>query len=304
MKIKDIITEKVSSVVYHLTETENALNILKQKRFNLTETITGSDDFKFQNNKFYFLSFSRNKINYYFKEKIDEQKLLTIFKLNGDWFNQNYKGKPVEYFNNKWIQDRKQNIDSYREMEDRIISDKPYIDLPNNLKEVITEVHVFIGKMHHEYDTGILKSVIMPLLKEAKKNNIPVYIYYNENNFFILNKKNSRNIQQLIDKIKKSSTIKKQNNKINFNYIEPWLELYYKKDIKELSGKAIEYLYKLSSDNKKLKSSIINILIQNITYSKRNADKKLHKLLSIFKKHKIHSAEEFIDILRKKWKNF
>ena len=77
MKLKDILIERVSSIVYHITSFPAAVKILKSDEMH---SRTG------------YISFTRSLHGRYHK---NNKIIGVIFEFDGDKLNQKYKGKPI-----------------------------------------------------------------------------------------------------------------------------------------------------------------------------------------------------------------
>lgn len=164
MKLTEILTERISDIVYRLVPFTTALRNLENNEFQLTPMFvdSGMGDYKFQRGKLYYLSLARTVTSGFFKHAI--QNHTVIYVLDGRKLSHNYKGIPVNYYS-----DREFYPDSSkdREAEDRIISDSPVIP---NASKYIKEIHILI--MDNAYGKSIKK-----LEGLAKRHNISIYFY-------------------------------------------------------------------------------------------------------------------------------
>lgn len=177
MKLTELLTERISDVVYRLVPLTTALRNLKTDTFQLTLSVPNrTSDYKYQKEKLYFLSLSRTPNNIYFKEELKSNSV--IYVLDGRKLSQNYKGVPVNFFN-------KSKSDAERfEAEDRIISNDPFI--PNATK-YIKEIHVRVS-----VGSITVQKLIKGLEILVKQRNIKVYYYdagtVSKQKFLTLNK--------------------------------------------------------------------------------------------------------------------
>jgi hypothetical protein len=89
--------ESVSSIVYHSTQLYRAAQILNDSRFRLAASSGTETELALQkSNKPYYLSTTRSKVGDYTLHQFYKDGV--VFVLNGDWFNYNYKGGPVDYW--------------------------------------------------------------------------------------------------------------------------------------------------------------------------------------------------------------
>jgi hypothetical protein len=168
--IKESLNEGASDILYHFTSDYNLLNILKTNKFELTLALGRDSDLNLNKGKFYYLSTTRSKSTGY---KMGTARI----KLNGRKLNANNKVLPVDYWQysknpNDW--DSKQ---SYRqallsaEQEDRLISDKPFID----------EASKFIISVDVVFDEKIISDIIY----YTEKYDIPLFVYKNKEDFLL-----------------------------------------------------------------------------------------------------------------------
>ena len=134
--------ESVSSIVYHATRLYNAAQILADARFRLAVSSGTDTERNLQKgNKPYYLSTTRSKVGDYTLHQFYKDGV--VFVLNGDWFNHNYKGGPVDYWAGQRLKSSEVGLKGrYSEMEDRVFSDQPFIPLPKNPKDLIKAVHI------------------------------------------------------------------------------------------------------------------------------------------------------------------
>jgi len=168
IKLLNLLTESATGVLYHFTNTNRLQNILISNAFQLTSTIgTPSDNL---HNQLYYMSFSTTKSTkhgYGTKFTFNDSVRL---KCNGIRLNNNYKVVSVDYWQYPRTKDITQNSRSYDEMEERLISDSN--EVPNANKYTIS---IDILNTLGEIDKSIYDN--------AKKQQIPLYVYINEKDF-------------------------------------------------------------------------------------------------------------------------
>ena len=172
--------ESVSSIVYHYTSHVNAFNILKNGEFRMSPTFIHPSNIEGnKSKKFFYLSTTRSKLGHYHQTEISG----VIFKLNGDKINQRHKGTQVNYYSDLKIND---------EMEDRILSDKPTLDIKN----IILGIDVLISPKHSN-DT--FNNITYFIYAYGKKHGIPVNVYTNLTDINTNNVKNTLSFQAIKD---------------------------------------------------------------------------------------------------------
>lgn len=272
MSYLERISAGISNIVYHYTSLWNAGKILKEDQFNLT-FITGSDDTHKPESKFYYLSTTRSRLgNYHAGSYIG-----VLFKLDGRKLQANYVGNPVDY----WGREFRNAQPTANEMEDRIWSDKPEI---KPATKYIDEIHVF-------YDTKFSKDPkgLRDLLIQAKRKNIPYYVYTDRKAANLLDTRKAVKLEDLDLKVEP----KTPHGFMARDSVAPWVE-FYEKDRKEyLSDDAKGMLRWGFRSLKSFKTALHN--------SKKGTPS-LHKLVKILKKNK-WDINEYYTHIRDKWTN-
>ena len=194
-----ILSEGLSDILYHFTYTSHLINILKYNKFATSSNLGSNADSWKDKGRFYFFSTQRTKgMSGYGRHHGN-----VAIVLDGRKLNQTFKGSPTDYWNwstkssdYKSIGDYTQALQS-EENEDRIVTNKPYIDNANNY---IIEIHIFIIPEQNNKET------ISEITNLAAGYNLPVYFYLDENAFKLQNKTKAidPNSLDLIDKKEKS----------------------------------------------------------------------------------------------------
>ena len=288
--------ESVSSIVYHSTRLYNAAQIMNDGRFRLTASPGTDTERKLQRgNKQYYLSTTRSKVGDYTLHNFHSDGV--VFVLNGDWFNYNYKGGPVDYWAGHRLKSNEVGLKGrYSEMEDRVFSDEPFIPLPKDPKELIKAVHILFKP---DKDTR-RNQYMRTLLMRVKQMGIPHYVYEDESAFLLQDTRKAIPIDKaFIAKIAQQDPLldKPWPARQPTDWLKGWREIYYAKDKDSLSkeGKRAvdKVLYYLKDAYSGLSADIHNV--------KAKADPGLIKLLKIFKKMGINSSSQYVDAMRIKW---
>lgn len=318
LSYKDYLQEKMSSIVFHKTPLNNALKILNDNRFRLSAVIGTESEQKLNKDKMFYLSVARSPLSSYVAQDPTVNQL--YFTLDGDKFNKNYKSSAVDY----WGPEFRKIDPTKNEMEDRLFSDKQYIE---DAKSYIKEIHVFVEETRKVKDyfgeNEIVKvskidanqfRILQQLYSVAKKNNIPVYFYIDSKSFTTRNKNKSVNALQWLkdnEGFKPKEIPRPYFNR--GNYFADWMELLnfpiekynvqgyddYKKRIKDLLTRRsdrllFDYILYNSHDGiKRLKNDIHN---------KKSSDE-IGKFIDTMRKYKLRNAEEVINHLKDKWKD-
>ncbi len=235
MRANEIINEAATSVVYHYVGTGAALKILSSGQF-LLSSITGnkSEEQYAPPGYPYFLSTTRSKVGDYHRHVGSGA---VMFVIDGDWLNQRYKTKPIDYWERSW----QHSPDRTRESEDRVFSKTPSIPIDG-----VRAVHVLL-KDWHEFRSPQTRQ----LLILAKKRRIATYLYKSEQAWRLQDIRRSLSPGQMKDTLsgQQPTRVTRQ----GYTSLEPWLELIFKNKKEDLSPKAEKARYNLvyyNYDNK------------------------------------------------------
>lgn len=172
-ELNTIINEALTDIVYHFTTGYKLLNIINTNKFLTTSTIGSDNERELSKGKAFFFSTTRSKSTGYVRGN-------TKLVLDGRKLTQRYKAAPINF----WAMDGFSNsVDS--EQEDRIMTDKPYID---NAIDYILEIHILVTE-----STTLSKKDINQLTELSKTKNIPIYYYQETKDWLEQNPKNRIN---------------------------------------------------------------------------------------------------------------
>ena len=288
-RLKQLLMEGLSPVLYHATGVHHIVDILKSNSFQLTPSVgTSADLWHTKSGKLYFMSFTRHKHGAY----TTAHPGFGILKLNGRKLSQNYKGTAIDY----WRDPKGEPVPARsQESEDRLFSDKPNIP---NAKKYIEEIHVMV-------DPNDLRWPVIwrNLLILCKKSSIPLYLYEGKNDFMNQNKKNAISLD-----IKTLKATEKPNYyssssvlRILKRDLSPVLELLHtpvgrplSKEAKKLKDDiAKDYEYELAQIRKKIENSIHNHKTDNLPI--------INSLVKSMEKMRANSIKELFDKIGEKW---
>lgn len=250
-KIKEqILTERASGILYHVTTSEAAKNILETGQFHLVSSLGTSVEYKMGvKNKPYYLSTSRTRIGDYGLRRGTEG--VTTFVLDGDWFNlKGYTVKPVDYWEQMWMA----APDRFRESEDRIYSDRNSIPIDS-----VREIHILCVPITQDdrkrRDTRAfrIRKNIREVLLMAKSRGISAYLYDKIVAYRTLNKKlavditSSRAKEILNPGYTAEPQYRSKYMYIRTPYLKKWIELIHKNKKEDLSQEADRLRYLLTT---------------------------------------------------------
>ena len=294
-----ILREMASKKLFHYTNVQSALAILKNQEFRLTVAV-GADS-EVNSGYHYYLSTSRNKVNDYTRSVSDNG---VMFNLNGDFFNRHYKVKPIDYWGrDMWLSSHKtkQPNEEYftSEQEDRVLSNKPTIKFNGKATEAIESVHVLLTSA--EFVNENQRSSTRKVIIAAKQLGIPTYFYDNTNDFKLQHSGNT--VKPIIPDKAESSTYYSGN--YGKRYLKPWVELYYKNNDNDLSKEGKDLAYTVSSgylytgeDDFGLNADIHNS--RTPTSSGRDY---VEKIIGIMHKEGLAEPRDYALAMRNKWRS-
>lgn len=229
MLVKDIVIEGASSVLYHYTSIQDALRIMSAGAFQLS-SVTGnkSEEQYAPPGHPYFFSTTRTRVGDYHRYVGTGG---VLFVLDGRWFGQRYKVKPIDYWDRSWLHSGGTRT---REAEDRVFSKEATIPING-----VQEIHVLLKEQEENRSPAARK-----LLIAGKTAGIATYLYTDESAWRLLNKEKSIDINQ------DTAVLKGQEPRRTTypprSYLEQWLELIYKKNRSELTDRADKLRHNLT----------------------------------------------------------
>ena len=160
IKLKDILMERISDVVYHFTNPVAADNIIGTNRFRLEPIPDDGVDHGKKYKDGYYMSVARTKIEGYTLVTKDIRKFVR-FELDGNKLGNRYKGSAFDYWSDY------QGDNEYEEYEDRIFSKDMYI--PNVLN--------YIKRMDLDVSRKTMSFETKKLIKTATRAGVPTFLY-------------------------------------------------------------------------------------------------------------------------------
>jgi ribosomal protein S18 acetylase RimI-like enzyme len=277
--------ERASPVLYHYTSAYNALDIIKNNRFQLAISVGSPSEAKLAPPGYnYFISFTRTLTGDYHRWASNGAVMLNI---DGTWFNGRYPVKPVDYWERSWLYP---DSDRTRESEDRVFAREP--EIPAN---AITQVHIFLH-VAQEYRSAQVRQ----LLITCKQRKIPVFLYDNETAWRLQDTRRSQKITAKLPTLKGIQLPGYTGR--SKNYLEDWIELLHKKATKELTKSADKLRYNLryyahKNEDNGLTTEISNARKPGAGATRRSAI----EILNYMRQHKIKSIIEFKNMIADKW---
>ena len=320
IEIYNKLFEGSSSEVFHKTYINNILSILQNNEIRLSAVAGTGADAQKNDNKMFFLSTARSRSSSYFKSIGDYTVLLT---LDGQKMNNLVKSIPVNYWGSGFAGIDRSATD---EMEDRFVSNKPTIPnaakyikkigilLPHTREKKISswdrqfnldyskksddEVEKLRGD--HILDTinGREAERLRHILLIAKKKNIPVFVYTNEDAFRY--GKDKMSIPIPIDKLRGRSEYPDRGDRgRKWSSTTRWFDLYYKNDYEDLDYDTQRMLgYIVRGHESEYVTSL-----KNDIHNDRNGNNKYTNRLIKMIQQQGGTVKSFIEFLVDKWKD-
>lgn len=185
------LNEGLSDIVYHFTYIPHLVNILGMNKFATSSNLGSTADRWKDKGRFFFFSTQRSNG----KSGYGRHHGNVCIVLDGRKLNQRYKGFPTDYWN--WSKSPKDydSKSSYKdallslELEDRIVTDKPYIE---NAKQYIIGIHTLVRNSNGSFLT---KDVLNKIINNI--GSIPIYYYNDDNSFRLLDTRKAINVNDI-----------------------------------------------------------------------------------------------------------
>lgn len=176
-----LISTSATATLYHFTSVLSAIKALTEGMMLTPTSLTDSDS-AHGKRKAYFLSLTRSRHGRYHRN--DSRGVL--FELDGTKINTRYQVKPVDYW--QFFSSPKLRFDS-DEQEERLVTDKPRIDIKPFLKS--------ISLLVDESKTD--KRTLRTLYVQAFKLGIPLYLYNDPKLFQMGREKGRLQLSDVVD---------------------------------------------------------------------------------------------------------
>lgn len=199
MKLDQILTERAMQTLYHLTRVDNAAQILQSGQFKLSASTGTHDRAQAPGHDWtpdhYFLSTARSPRSHFFQDLLGPASVVLV--LSGEVLSQRNRVRPhVDQIakadlDSGWGEDYGHG--GYNEMEERIYSNSPTLQLPKPLNRAITSVHLMdlnnprmLAKAINGAESDASEEGFRKLLAICQQNQIPVVLYTDLNKFRML----------------------------------------------------------------------------------------------------------------------
>jgi len=207
-----------------------------------------------------------------------------MFVLDGQWLQQRYPVKPVDYWERSWLSSGGSRS---RESEDRVFSRDPTIATGG-----VKMIHVLLKEQHENRSPEVRKLLIL-----AKRLGIPAYLYNDEQAWRLQDTRKAITIAQAASLLKGQDPSRRSYGR---KYLSRWLELIHKKASDELSKEADRMAYNMkyySLDG-----------LHNLDIDMSNARKpgssdhdQAVKIIGYMRANRITTLQQLLNHLRDKW---
>lgn len=286
MRVNELLLESLSRIAFHYTNVYSGLKIVRSGQFELSSSLGSHEETYAPPGYPYFLSTTRTKLGGY-HDYIGSNAVL--FQLDGNWFNQHYKAKSIDY----WL-NRDPSVAHHRphEAEDRVFSKDSSIPIDG-----VSAIYVYISL---EADPEI-KAIGRQLLIASKKRNIEAYFYTDVDAWRSLDKRPEKqgNIKILTGQARTGGHVS-----THPGYLMPWIELLMGKDKSKLSKKANDIRYGLIYD-RYVSDTISGLRTEFSNARKPNSGPDREhavKLIKFMRQNRIEDITDLVNFIAKKWK--
>jgi hypothetical protein len=284
MRYSEIINESLSKTVFHYTGISPALKVLTSGVFQLSSML-GSVEQQYAPKGYpYFLSTTRTRHGGY-HEIIGSSGVL--FVLDGNWFNQHYPSKPVDYWENR---DPTKAHHRKHEAEDRVFSKDPTIPING-----VTAIHVYTSTDADD----LIKARARQTLIAAKRLGIETYFYTDKDAWKNFDKNKQANVSILTGQDTGKGYVSSHRG-----YLLPWMELLQATEKSQLSKNADKLRYSLMYSYDK--DSAAKELANDLSNSRKpdSGPDRSHavKIIKYMRDNKLENVSQFVDAISNKWK--
>jgi len=287
MRIQEIITETLSRVAYHYTNVSSALKIVKSGVFELSSSLGSIEQQYAPKGHNYFLSTTRTKMGNYHRSRASSYGV--IFVLDGNWFNNHYVSRPIDYWENRNPQ-ASHHRDS--EAEDRVFSREPTIPIGG-----VVAIHVLADPAEARPHNN---AIVRELLIAAKTQGIKTYLYADFNPWANLDTRKTIAPTHLTGQRDPAWFRPKR----KAGYMQHWIELMMIDDKSKLSPKADQMRYSLNYTYDK--QSAIDALKTDLSNARKpdNGQERAAavKIIAYMRQHRLNTVADFVEHIANKWK--
>jgi hypothetical protein len=295
VKIRQIIVEGATSVLYHKTSIYAALIIVRDGKFHMSSVVgNASEEAMAPRGYPYFMSTTRTKTGDYHRWVGSTS---AMFVLDGDKISQHYVVKPVDYYTG----DLRNAPGRSRESEDRIFGKINTLSI-----DCVKELHLLLAEQDDRHS-----EITRQLLISAKTKGIKTYLYNDANSWRLQDTRKSISMAQAAELLKghvdpkdrpymkrPNRGIGRGENAYGRSSLLMWIELIMKKPGQPLSKGADKIRYNLQY------YSDMGAQLKNDMFNAKKPDSQEYplvvKLSNYLTKNKL-KINDLVEMLKKKW---
>jgi len=284
MRVIDLF-EIISGRVFHYTRVGTALKILQSGEFELSHTLGTSWEQQYAPKGYpYFLSTTRTRRGGY-HDYIGQDAVL--FELDGDFYNQRYPGRAVDYWNNR---DPLKSHHRPHEAEDRIFSREPAIPA------AVRVVDIYISPDADE----AARARARRLMIVAKQRKTPVNLFNDKEAWLMRDTRHVADVSQLRGQDPARGYVTRRRG----GYLKPWMELIQAKQKSQLSKDAdskrynLQYTYDKQGMAKSLAVDLSNARKPGPDADRNNAV----RVIQFMQQNRLGTVNDLVNFLADKWK--
>ena len=278
------LTESLSRVAFHYTSIRSALKIVSSGEFELSSTLGSVEQQYAPRGKPYFLSTTRSRQGGY-HDIIGQQAVL--FVLDGNWFNQHYVSRPVDYWEN-----RNPSLPHHRthEAEDRVFSSEPTIPTGG-----VTAIHVYVAE---DADPEV-RAQARQLLIAAKSQGIETHLYNDKTAWRNFDQRRTADVAQLT-----GQEPTRYRSYPEREYLLPWIELISAQNQGQLSKDADKLRYNLMYDyDRDNAAQGLGTDLSNARKPSAGADRaNAVKIIKFMQRNGLATVKDLVQALSTKWR--
>jgi hypothetical protein len=278
------LNESLSRVAYHYTNINAAKQILTSGVFELSSGLGSVEQHYMPPGQYYFLSTTRTRVGGY-HDIIGSSAVM--FVLDGNWFNQHYRSRSVDYWLNRNPGELHHRA---HEAEDRVFSPEPTIPIDG-----VTAIHIYVSPDADDQINAWARQCLIA----AKQRDIPTYLYRDKKSWRLLDTRHTT-----------SGALPGQDTARGYvsryrprGYLMPWIELLKAKSKNHLSKEAdsLRYSLQYSYDSSQAAIGLDNGL-SNARKPNSGADRKhANTIIQYMRKNGLTTVPEFVNALADKW---
>lgn len=281
MLIRDLLTERVSSTLYHYTSLWAGMRILETGQIQLSSVVGTTIESELAPPGYpYFISATRTVTGSY-HDYVGSSGVMLV--LDGDWFNQRYPGRAVDYWRNR---DPAQTHHRAHEAEDRIFSTRPVISTDG-----IQSVHVLIKPEADRQQRARARRLMIA----AKRRSIAAYLYDDERAWRRLDTRHTVSVRELQGQGDDRGYTSRHRG-----YLMPWMELIFGRNRAALSKRAQELLYSLKYHDQVPQGLVTDL--HNARKPESGPDRShATKIIQLMRQQRLTDVGQLANWIRRRW---